>query len=418
MLNKLLRFSREMNLFSSVDRVICAVSGGADSMALLFAMYLIGKERNITVECAHFNHHLRGEESQRDMDFVKRFCSDYKIPFHLGEAEVTAGKKGLEAAAREARYGFLRSLPGVVATAHTADDNAETVLMHLLRGTGLKGLGGISPKSGNIIRPMLTVTRQDVLTFLQEYSIPYVEDSTNAKDDFLRNRIRHQIMPFFCGENPKFSYNMTEMALRLREDEAFLESFAESTGDVLALRCMTPAIRARSLVRFLEDNGVFEPGAQHIRLAESLVFSENPSAAAQFPGGVTICRSYDTLVKSDVTFFPERVSLPCPGSVIFGNYKVSASFADKEKNSRFAFTVVPSGEMTLRSRREGDAITFAYGRKSLKKLFIDEKIPANERRMIPVLSDDKGLLGVCGYGPDYKRTQGEGILVEIAFEHL
>ena len=133
MLNKLLKFIREQNMISPGDTVICAVSGGADSVALLFAFYLLKDKLDIHLEAAHFNHHLRGEESQRDEDFVKQLCDRYDIPLHLGGAEILPGKKGLEAAARDARYGFLRSLSGKIATAHTADDNAETVLMHLIR---------------------------------------------------------------------------------------------------------------------------------------------------------------------------------------------------------------------------------------------------------------------------------------------
>ena len=119
------------------ERVYCAVSGGADSVALLFGMYLLREKLEIDLRAAHFNHHLRGRESDADADFVRDFCSGYGIPLEYGEAQVKPGKKGLEAAAREARYAFLRNLPGKIATAHTADDNAETVLMHLLRGTGL-----------------------------------------------------------------------------------------------------------------------------------------------------------------------------------------------------------------------------------------------------------------------------------------
>ena len=146
MRNKLLKFIREQGLISPGDRVVCAVSGGADSVAMLFALYLLKEKLDIRLEAAHFNHHLRGEESQRDEKFVRDFCSRYDIPLHLGGAQVQPGKKGLEAAARDARYAFLQSLDGNIATAHTADDNAETVLLHLIRGTGLKGLGGIAPK--------------------------------------------------------------------------------------------------------------------------------------------------------------------------------------------------------------------------------------------------------------------------------
>ena len=161
------------------DTVVCAVSGGADSMALLWGVYLLKDPLGIRLEAAHFNHRLRGTESDRDEAFVREFCDRFDIPLHVGGGTVTAGKKGLEAAARDARYAFLRTLPGRIATAHTADDNAETVLMHLVRGTGLKGLGGIAPVNGKLIRPMLTVTRQQVLAFLEEYHIPHIEDSSN-----------------------------------------------------------------------------------------------------------------------------------------------------------------------------------------------------------------------------------------------
>ena len=239
MLNKLRAFVRQQNLIAPGDRVVAAVSGGADSMALLFALYLLKDEWDITLEAAHFNHHLRGEESQRDARFVAAFCRQFQIPLHLGQGKVTPGKKGLEAAAREARYRFLRSLPGKIATAHTADDNAETVLLHLLRGTGLKGLGAIAPVSGNVIRPMLTVTRGEVESFLEEYSLAHVEDSSNGEDAFLRNRIRHRLMPLLYAENPRIGENLSSMALNLRLDEAYLSQCAQGEiPGVTALRTM------------------------------------------------------------------------------------------------------------------------------------------------------------------------------------
>ena len=145
MLNKLLTFIRRYDLIASGDTVICAVSGGADSVAMLFGFYLLKDKLGISLSAAHFNHHLRGEESDRDEAFVAELCDRYDIPLHIGSGQIVAGKKGLEAAARDARYGYFRTLSGKIATAHTADDNAETVLMHLIRGTGLKGLGGITP---------------------------------------------------------------------------------------------------------------------------------------------------------------------------------------------------------------------------------------------------------------------------------
>ena len=162
MLNKMLAALRRYEMVQPGDRVICAVSGGADSMALLWGMFLLREKLGIILEAAHYNHNLRGEESKKDAEFVRSFCEFHDIPLHLGEGNVTPGKKGLEAAARDARYAFLRSLNGTIATAHTADDNAETVLMHLVRGSGLRGLGGVTPKSDGLIRPMLDVTRAQV----------------------------------------------------------------------------------------------------------------------------------------------------------------------------------------------------------------------------------------------------------------
>ncbi len=212
MLNKLKAF---MGNYSG-EKVVCAVSGGADSMALLWGLYLLKDTLSLDLSAAHFNHRLRGEESDRDEAFVREFCGSYGIPFVAENAQVTAGKKGLEAAARDARYAFLMTLPGKIATAHTADDNAETILMHLVRGTGLKGLGGIAPVNGNLIRPMLNITRDEVLSFLKSYHIPYVEDSSNAGDAFLRNRLRHHVMPLLKQENPSLTMNLSAMALRLR----------------------------------------------------------------------------------------------------------------------------------------------------------------------------------------------------------
>ena len=147
MLNKLTAFLREEELINRGDTVIAAVSGGADSVALLFALYLLKEKLGFSLEAAHFDHQLRCGESREDARFVEALCDRFDIPLHMGTARVVPGKKGLEAAAREARYSFFRSLGGKIATAHTADDNAETVLLHLLRGTGLKGLGGISQRN-------------------------------------------------------------------------------------------------------------------------------------------------------------------------------------------------------------------------------------------------------------------------------
>ena len=393
MLNKLREFSRRQGLIQPGDKIVCAVSGGADSMALLWAMYLLKEEWNLDISAAHFNHRLRGAESDRDEAFVREFCDGYGIPLHVGSGTIIPGKKGLEAAARDARYAFLRTLPGKIATAHTADDNAETLLMHLVRGTGLKGLGGIMPQNGNVIRPMLSITRQEIEDFLAEYAVDHITDSSNNGDDFLRNRIRHHVMPLLKEENPKLSQNLSAMALRLRQDEEALSQQAafEGAPQVEVLRKMAPAVRARALEKFLKDSGVREPEAVHIRQAEALVFSENPSARANFPGGLIIGRKYDILA-----VVPQE-----PGKI---PYRISCEPADAVINTRDTFTVVPVGDVYIRPRQTGDAIRLPGGTKTLKKLFIDRKIPAAQRDSVPVICDDRGILAVGGIGVNLDRA--------------
>lgn len=396
MLNKLRDFSRKYELIHPGDRIVCAVSGGADSMALLWALYLLKEEWNLTLSAAHFNHHLRGTESDRDEQFVREFCAGYGIPLHVGHAEVRAGKKGLEAAARDARYAFLRTLPDKIATAHTADDSAETILMHLVRGTGLKGLGGISPQNGSVIRPMLSVTRQDVENFLAEYAIAHIEDSSNSGDQFLRNRLRHQVMPLLREENPRISENLSATALRLRLDEEALSDLAVFDGAprIDVLRQMPPAIRARALERFLKESGVREPEAVHIALAEALVFSDNPSARGSFPGGITIGRNYGTL---EVLTGSEELPHCTP----------TCSEAAILENTPWVFTVNPVGEIRVRSRQAGDTIRLPGGTKSIKKLLIDRKIPASRRHLVPILCDDLGIIGIPGIGVNLDRAAKE-----------
>ncbi len=422
MLNDLLAQLRKFHMVDPGDRVVCAVSGGADSMALLWAMYLLREKLGISLCAAHFNHHLRGAESDRDEQFVRDFCDRFEIPLCVGEGAVTAGAKGLEAAARDARYAFLDTMPGKIATAHTADDNAETVLMHLVRGTGLKGLGGIMPVGGRRIRPMLTCTRQQVLAFLEEYHISYVEDSSNAGDAFLRNRLRHHVMPLLKQENPCLAENVSRMAMELRQDEAALSELAafDVLPTVTELKALNAPVRSRMLERFLKQNGVKEPEREHILLAESLVFSEKPSASGQFPGNVTLCRNYDRLEIAKSVAAPETVSLPMDGEVLWEamNLRVRCCRATEIINTENVFTVRCDSALTLRSRQSGDEMRLSGGTKSLKKLFIDRKIPAALRQSVPVVADEKGVVGVYGIGVDWGRKADALPAAQIWFENV
>lgn len=416
MLNKLASFLKGYDMIAPGEEVICAVSGGADSVALLFAMKLLTDVVDFKLSAAHFNHHLRGEESDADEAFVRSFCARYDIPLYVGGAVITPGKKGLEAAARDARYRYLKSLPGKIATAHTADDNAETILMHLIRGTGLKGLGGITPKTDKLIRPMLGITRAEVEAFLEEYALPHVEDSSNQSSDFLRNRIRRNVMPLLKAENPRFSENMSAMAQKLRADEDCLSGamLSEMPG-VYELRNLHSAHRLRYLERFLKENGVKEPENNHLKAMETLVFSENPSAKGHFPGGITIGRQYDALVKIEETASVCEMPLHIGDNVTVAGFTIAVLPPMDISPTPGCFTVVPRGEMVVRARQCGDEISLYGGTKSLKKLFIDRKIPANKRMQIPVIADVGGVIAVAGIGASVDRlgTDENAVTIRI-----
>ena len=231
-----LRFAEAHGMFPRGCSVLCAVSGGADSMALLTILDAMEKEGGIRLCAAHFEHGLRGEEALRDAAFVKTQCRMRGIPCVVGHGDVRnyADEKhlGLEEAARLLRYRFLSETAdrldcGRIATAHTADDNAETLVMNLIRGSGTRGLAGIPPVRGRLVRPLLQTSREEILSFLRENGVPYVEDSSNRELLFTRNRVRSQIIPLLKEENPSFLRAAARTAELLRGDERFLCGLAE-----------------------------------------------------------------------------------------------------------------------------------------------------------------------------------------------
>ena len=212
-------------------RVLCAVSGGVDSIYLLHRMTELAAQRGFTVGCAHFNHGLRGAESDRDEAFVRTQCAHLGVPFYAGRGDARSVRVWAFGAARQLRYAFLTDCAAAhgydwIATAHTADDNAETLLLNLARGCGLRGLTGIPPQRGKLLRPMLDTTRAEAEAYLAAHGIAHVEDSTNASDAYARNRVRHHAVPALESVNAAFVQHAADTAALLREDERFLGGLA------------------------------------------------------------------------------------------------------------------------------------------------------------------------------------------------
>jgi tRNA(Ile)-lysidine synthase len=260
------------DLLGGEKTIIAALSGGADSVCLLYILLELqagdhggSPLQPFTVEACHVNHKLRGQASDNDEQFVRELCKKLGVKLHVREVEVKALQKkhqSLEECAREARYSCLQEIGTnvLIATAHTANDNTETVLLNLIRGTGLRGLCGIPPKRGNIVRPLIEVTRAEVLTYLEEKNADYITDESNFSDEFTRNNLRLNVIPLLEKINPSLVSGITRMCGSLRLDEEYLHELASgeynSPLQVDLLINQPPAIQNRIISLLLSQNNI------------------------------------------------------------------------------------------------------------------------------------------------------------------
>lgn len=407
------------------DGILCAVSGGKDSMYLLDTLQKFAEETGTQIACAHFNHCLRGAESERDASFVQRVCETRGIPFLLGCGNVAAAAarrgKGIEETARDLRYAFLAEAADAlscrwIATAHNADDNVETMLLNLTRGSGLHGLCGIPPVRGRILRPMLRVARAEIEAYLAEHGIPSVEDSSNAGDDYSRNRLRHHVLPVLRELNPQISAVAGRTAALLREDEDFLQSLAaeflerQPEGKICA--AAVAALPRPVSARVLQTLCGGTLSAVHVEMLRALCISDDPYAVADVPG-MRVRRERDYLVfrepglgiLSSRAVVPGKVtSLPEVGLELHCSIVEACPEIHKTFNNLFFQCDTICGNITVTSRAEGDTIRLA-GRnctKRLKKLFSEAKLTPEQRAQIPVFRDARGVIGVGGFGVDVR----------------
>ena len=250
-MDRVRRFASVHELFVYGGKYIVALSGGADSVSLLFVLKHLEHELGIGVEAAHCNFHLRGAESVRDEEFCKQLCGRLDVPLHLihfdTQAYADLHRVSIEMAARDLRYGYFENLrrdieAQDICVAHHRDDSVETVLLNLVRGTGLRGLRGIQPRNGNIIRPLLSLSREDIVQYLGALGESYVTDSTNLHNDVKRNKIRLDVMPLLRELNPSVSQSIFESSLRVGEalkvfDEAMKRSIADVTTPPRGCTC-------------------------------------------------------------------------------------------------------------------------------------------------------------------------------------
>lgn len=407
-------------LFSEGQKILCAVSGGPDSMCLLHYLTQNAEKLGISVCAAHFNHRLRGAEADRDERFVEKWCAENGIRYISGSADVAAfalkNGLGIEDAARRLRYEFLESAADdlkcdLIATAHNCDDNAETVLYNLTRGSGTKGLCGIPPVRGRIIRPLLGVCRSEIETYLDENNVPFVTDSTNLTDDYTRNVLRHRVMPVLREINPAFSDAVLRTSEILRSDDRLLTDTAAEFAEKYYIDNSLPVSRLKTLPEPVITRVL------HIICGSGLTAQQTEAVIRLLDsGGLKHCDIHGMRITKDrdrlyfgqsSAVFPDTVIIPGK-TVCFSDLglTVKAGVPAKEAEifkslNNFCFNYEKiCGTISLTARREGDKIRLA-GRgctKSLKELYREKGMTQPERDVNPVIRDEKGVIAVYGFG--------------------
>lgn len=404
-------------------KVLCALSGGADSMYLLCRLLEGAQRGGYTVCAAHYDHQLR-PTAGRDVEFVRTWCAEKEMPLTVGRGDVAAQAAalglGLEECARQMRYAFLeetaeRTDCTLIATGHHAGDNAETVLMHLIRGCGLHGLTGIPVRRGMIVRPMLEVSRGEIEAYLNAHRIPHVEDESNGDESYTRNKIRHRILPQLEEIDPRAAEHIAAAARRLTEDEGELSRLGAElaaqarrrpdgwTFPAQALTAAPRPIALRAIGQLLDQAGLGSEAAHREKIL-ALADRGGPSAGLDVPGG-RVRREYGLVVfAAKDGADPPPAEQPLGEEIVrWGGWTVRCTpglCPAKAYVGPNEFYLRP-GEYTLRARREGDALRLGRRpRKAVKKLMIDEKVPALRREQIPVVDAEGQAAALAGFGPD------------------
>ena len=429
-------------MLNTGDRVLVAVSGGPDSVCLLSVLHALTKELSLMLHVAHLDHMFRGEESAKEALFVADFAERLGIPATIGKIDVPAScrERGLSApsGAREVRYNFLRLVADKtgssrIATGHTADDQAETFVMRLLRGAGASGLSAIPPVRDNIIRPLIDSTREEVLMYLRESGLAFVTDPSNAKPVYTRNRIRLELMPVLRQFNPRIVETLAGEAGLLRdEDEAgdgycaiLMERILEKREhDFVITRkdfnALPAAFRRRLLKKAVDLAGAGPSELSRVQIEDALAFMTGAETgrAMNLPYGLAIEREYDTFIlrqRAETNEFcvqfavPGITAIPERGMEIVthvrdravepkhpplsGNYVWQAQF-DYDKIGSL---------LTLRNRQSGDwfhPAGMGGHRKKIQDYFVDEKVPRGKRGAVPLLCSGENILWVVGMRTD------------------
>lgn len=426
---KVLKFIEEYSLLAPRSTVLVAFSGGPDSTALAETLYRLRPLLNVELILFHLNHGLRGEESERDAAFCLRWAQEHNLPIIVERSDVTSFHKSsglsLEEAARTVRYNLLQECAkrygaSSVALGHTLDDQAETVLMNIIRGTGLSGLCGMKVKDDLYVRPLLGVWRSEVQKFLEEEGISFVEDSSNFDPAFLRNRIRHKILPLLQEVNPRVLEALIRLSLNVQEvmqsEEGIELSLTKENGttgvslDDLIL--LPPEKRSWAIRKFLKEARGTLWDVTRSQVKDVLRLVEQRKGEVTLPGKVRVFvrEGYLWAFSSPLPLvdMPHwSFSLDLPGTYAFSDLGIAleARFEPPSCGHRECWQTTLDFEkcsppFVLRNFREGDRMVWKGDNRKLKEFFEEWGIPREWRRALPILCDANKILWVPGLALD------------------
>ncbi len=424
-MNQIDRAINDFNMLKKSGKIIVGLSGGADSVTLIHYLKF-GLNREV-IAC-HINHNLRGEESIRDMQFVVEFCKINNIQLFIKDADVRdyAVKNSLtiEEAGRAIRYDFFHEIllsqnADYIATAHTLSDNTETVLLNLTRGTGLSGLCGIPPVRGNIIRPLIYCTRQDIEDYCANNNLRYVIDSTNKDSNYSRNNIRNNVIPVLKQINESFETAILRNVKILRNDQDCLQQLAKVVFDdckevsgykVDRILSEHEAIRNRVISMILDENAI-QKSADLILNIDGIIKATKGKINVAPKKFIEVNNNLlkVTIEKNPIDYFEDELKMGEYISKAGEKYKISKC---EIKNIDFTKKVYRNllyilldydkikGTAIIRQRKQFDTIEFENraGTRTLKKLFIEQKLSAYEKSKTLVFADDDGLIAVFSLG--------------------
>ena len=442
MKNKAKQTVKKYHMLNVGDSVAVGFSGGADSCALMHFLLSLREEMNLTIYACHINHSLRGQESDNDEQFVADFCRKYNVPLFVLKADVASEaskrKIGTEQCGREIRYEYFSEIAekyhAMIATAHTASDNAETVLFHLARGSGIAGMSGIPTVRDRIIRPLIEVTREEIERYCRDNHISYVTDSTNLTDQYTRNKIRLEVIPVLKSINPSFENTVAGMSERMRETDVFIEKNAENalsaakttSGYSTAVLSQLPLPVFDKAIRLILKEYNLVPEASHIELIRKIVckggaveIRKNRYVISK--QGILRAFQYEKNNPDSEILFAGQKNIAIHNKIISPEILNISEFDNRKKNDKFLFhnsldyDTIPLGSV-FRSRHAGDLFK-PVGRnitKQLRKMMTEQKIPSEQRDQLVVFASDNDVLWAenLGVSEPYKVTDSsEKVLV-------